>query len=62
MGRQVDVCQLMLGWELRSWHEARAIDGPGLMNRGIADVVSYLTLCGLPVPAHIEAAAKLYAL
>lgn len=53
--------ELMLGWELRSWHEARAIDGPVLMDRGIADVVGYLTLCGLPVPAHIEAAAKRYA-
>lgn len=53
--------ELMLGWELRSWHEARVIDGPVLMDRGIADVVGYLTLCGLPVPAHIEAAAKLYA-
>ncbi|KAA0909739.1 AAA family ATPase [Aquicoccus porphyridii] len=52
--------ELMLGWELRSWHEAQAIDGPVLMDRGIADVVGYLTLCGLPVPAHIETAAKLY--
>ena len=52
--------ELMLGWELRSWHEARALDGPVLMDRGIPDVIGYLTLCGLPVPAHVEAAASLY--
>ena len=51
--------ELMLGWELRSWHEARASGAPVLMDRGIPDVVGYLTLCGLPVPAHVEAAARL---
>lgn len=50
--------ELMLGWELRSYHEALASDAPVLMDRGIPDVVGYLTLCGLPVPAHVEAAAK----
>lgn len=52
--------ELMLGWELRSWREAQAMDGPVLMDRGIPDVVGYLTLCGLPVPAHAEAAARLH--
>lgn len=52
--------ELMLTWELRSWHEARAIEGPVLMDRGIADVAGYLKLCDLPVPTHIETAAKLY--
>ena len=52
--------ELMLGWELRSYHEALASDAPVLMDRGIPDVVGYLTLCGLPVPAHIEAAAKIH--
>lgn len=52
--------ELMLGWELRSWHEASALDKPVLMDRGIPDVVGYLTLCGLRVPAHVEAAAKNY--
>ena len=36
------------------------MDGPVLMDRGIPDVVGYLTLCGLPVPAHAEAAARLH--
>ncbi len=52
--------ELMLGWELRSYHEAVASDAPVLMDRGIPDVVGYLTLCGLPVPAHIEVAAKIH--
>ncbi len=52
--------ELMLGWELRSYHEALATEVPVLMDRGIPDVVGYLTLCGLPVPAHIEAAARSY--
>ena len=52
--------ELMLGWELRSWHEAAAGVGPVLMDRGIPDVIGYLTLCGLPVPAHAEAAAGLH--
>lgn len=52
--------ELMLGWELRSWHEASALDGPVLMDRGVADVFGYLTLCRLPVPAHVEAAANTY--
>lgn len=50
--------ELMLGWELRSYQEARANDALVLMDRGIPDVVGYLTLCGLPVPAHFEAAAN----
>lgn len=50
--------ELMLGWELRSWHEAAAGGAPVLMDRGIPDVLGYLTLCGLPVPAHVEAAAR----
>jgi len=52
--------ELMLGWELRSYHEAARLPGPVLMDRGIPDVIGYLTLCGLPVPAHAEAAARLY--
>ncbi|QRZ13927.1 AAA family ATPase [Paracoccus methylovorus] len=52
--------ELMLGWELRSWHEAAAFEKPVLMDRGVPDVVGYLTLCGLRVPIHVEAAAETY--
>lgn len=49
--------ELMLGWELRSYHEAEALAGPAVMDRGIPDIVGYLRLIGLSVPRHIEAAA-----
>lgn len=47
----------MLGWELRSHREALALPGPVVLDRGIPDVIGYLRLCGLPVPAHAERAA-----
>ncbi|MFC4256059.1 AAA family ATPase [Croceibacterium xixiisoli] len=47
----------MLGWELRSWHEAEQHTGPVLFDRGIPDVIGYLQLCGLAVPAHLWRAA-----
>ena len=50
--------ELMLGWELRSHHEARAMAGPVVMDRGVPDIAGYLTLIGLPVPAHVEEAAR----
>lgn len=52
--------ELMLGWELRSYQEALGLDATVIMDRGIPDVVGYLALCGLPVPAHIETAARLH--
>ncbi|TWI29421.1 AAA domain-containing protein [Paracoccus sulfuroxidans] len=30
------------------------------MDRGVPDVVGYLTLCGLPVPTYVAAAAEAY--
>lgn len=50
----------MLSWELRSYHEAKSMAGPVVMDRGIVDVVGYLTLCALSVPAHFEKAARLF--
>src|SRR3546814_10617091 len=41
--------ELMLGWELRSWHEAHDRAGPVIFDRGVPDVIGYLRLCGLPV-------------
>lgn len=59
-GDRAAFAELMLGWELRSYHEAAALPGPVVLDRGIPDVVGYLTLCDLPVPPHIEMAARLY--
>lgn len=52
--------ELMLAWELRSHHEASTMRGPVICDRGVPDVVGYLTLCELPVPAHVERAAELF--
>lgn len=50
---------LMLGWEMRSYREAMGVPGPIIFDRGIPDVIGYLRLCGLPVPAPtIKAAEK----
>src|SRR3546814_1289568 len=51
--------ELMLGWELRSWHEAHDRAGPVICDRSVPDVAAYLRLCGLPVPAHVSQAADL---
>lgn len=50
---------LMLAWEMRSYREALAARGPVFFDRGIPDVIGYLRLCGLPVPACIVRAAEI---
>ncbi|AZO29508.1 MULTISPECIES: AAA family ATPase [unclassified Mesorhizobium] len=49
---------LMLSWELRSWHAAHAEPGPVFFDRGAPDTIGYLRLCGLPVPDHVTSAAE----
>lgn len=50
--------ELMLSWELRSHGEAQALTGLVIFDRGVPDVLGYLRLCGLPVPAHVLVAAQ----
>lgn len=51
--------ELMLGWELRSYHEACSLAKPVFFDRGVPDVIGYLRVCGLDVPRHmLTAAAK----
>ncbi|WYK05189.1 AAA family ATPase [Cereibacter sphaeroides f. sp. denitrificans] len=52
--------ELMLGWEMRSWHEAQRTGGPVIFDRGIPDVVGYLQLYEGKAPAHVHAAAELF--
>lgn len=49
--------ELMLGWELRSYHEASSLGGSVFFDRGVPDVVGYLRVCGLDVPKHMLTAA-----
>ncbi len=48
----------MLDRELEAHARAESADGPVFFDRGVPDVVGYLSLCGLPVPAHMERAAQ----
>lgn len=48
----------MLSWELRSYRMAEAMSGPVFFDRGVTDLLGYLTLVDRPVPAHIARAAE----
>ena len=48
----------MLSWEIRSYEAAIRHPGPTFFDRGVPDVVGYLRLTGLAVPAHMKAAAE----
>lgn len=50
--------ELMLDRELEAHTGAEGAAGSVFFDRGVPDVVGYLTLCGLPVPAHVERAAQ----
>jgi predicted ATPase len=52
--------ELMLGWEMRSYRMAEQETGPVFFDRGIPDVVGYLRLVGLPVPAHMAEAVRAF--
>ena len=52
--------ELMLGWEMRSHCAALEPPGPVLFDRGVPDVVGYLRVSGLPVPAHVARAAQTF--
>lgn len=54
-----EFARLMLAWELRSYREAVIASDPIIFDRGIPDVIGYLRLCGLPVPAPALRAAEL---
>ncbi|MCA0851009.1 AAA family ATPase [Salipiger thiooxidans] len=48
----------MLERDLRAYEDAQALSGPVIFDRGIPATMGYLTLCGLPVPPHVAAAAR----
>jgi predicted ATPase len=50
--------ELMLAFEIRSYRAAAGLTQPVVFDRGVPDVAGYLKVCGLPVPAHIEQAAR----
>ena len=50
--------ELMLAWEMRSYGAALALTCPVIFDRGVRDVLGYLRLSNLPVPAHVTKAAE----
>lgn len=48
----------MLERDLRAYEDAQSLSGPVIFDRGTPDILGYLTLCGLPVPPHVAAAAQ----
>jgi predicted ATPase len=48
--------EMMLAWEMRSYHIAEKQPGRVFFDRGVPDVAGYLRLMKLPVPAHVEKA------
>ena len=52
--------EMMLCWEMRSHHMAQQQTGLVFFDRGVPDVVAYLGLVGLPVPAHAQKAVEAF--
>lgn len=54
--------ELMLSWEMRSYRQAlnQGNADPVLFDRGVPDVIGYLRLEGLDVPANIQRAGELF--
>jgi predicted ATPase len=52
--------ELMLSWEMRSYREALRLSGPVIFDRAVPDVLGYLRLSNLPIPSHVERAARMF--
>lgn len=59
-GDRAAFAELMLSWDIRSYQMAEQRSGITFFDRGVPDVAGYLRLCGLPVPPHMENAARIY--
>ena len=57
---QIAFAELMLSWEMRSYHLAQCVSGPVFFDRGVPDVVGYLRLIDRPVRAHVDKAAQMF--
>ena len=52
--------ELMLSWEMRSYHAADGNTGPVFFDRGVPDVLGYLRLTNIPAPEHMRKAARAF--
>jgi predicted ATPase len=52
--------ELMLSWDIRSYHLAEEQAAPVFFDRGIPDVLGYLRLSNIQAPEHINKAAVMF--
>jgi predicted ATPase len=52
--------ELMLSWDMRSYHLAQNSTAPVFFDRGVPDTLGYLRLLRLPAPAHMRKAADVF--
>jgi predicted ATPase len=52
--------EMMLSWEMRSYHMAQNESGTVFFDRGVPDVLGYLRVLSLPVPDHMQRAADAF--
>jgi predicted ATPase len=53
--------ELMLAWEMRSYRIAESESAPAVFfDRGIPELTGYYRMRGMPVPAHVTAAARTF--
>jgi predicted ATPase len=52
--------EMMLAWEMRSYHIAEQQPGRIFFDRGVPDVAGYLRLMKLPVPEYVEKAVQTF--
>ncbi|QCI65440.1 AAA family ATPase [Phreatobacter stygius] len=50
--------EMMLAFEMGNYHAAAGQPGAVLFDRGVPDVLGYLNLIGLPIPHHMDVAAR----
>lgn len=50
--------ELMLAWEIRAYRAHADSTGVVFFDRGIPDVAGYLRLIAVPVPSHVDRAAR----
>jgi predicted ATPase len=50
--------EMMLAWEIRSYQAHADSDAVVFFDRGIPDVAGYLRLISVPVPLHVDRAAR----
>ncbi|NIH21866.1 AAA family ATPase [Providencia heimbachae] len=57
-GDRIAFSELMLCWEMRSWHTVKGHNQFCFFDRGLPDIAGYLNLCNLAIPPHLDSAIR----